>query len=557
MQNPNDQELQIAIEKLEREHQQLKKENEFQKLLVEIASIFIGFDANKTDQFIDMALAKLGKFVNADRCYIFDYLWEQRIAKNTFEWCAEGIAPEIDNLQELPIDAMPSWSETHKAQKLLYVADVDALPDDNVLKQILEPQAIKSLITLPIGREDICYGFVGFDYVKSKRDYTETEKYLLGLFSQILFNLKERQFLDQKIKAQEAKYRNIINNMNLGLIEVDKSDKIIFANNSFCQMSDYQYEELIGAEASELFLSKEDKEKMKQKSMDRAQGTADSYELEAINKKGERRWWLVSGAPNYNDNLEYTGSIGIHFDITEKKKLQTEQEHLLELTNLQNDRLKNFAHIVSHNLRSHAANLKLISNELIESYPELQKDELTNMLATVSSNLLDTIGHLSEVATMNVNEHLKNEKTFLQSVAGRVIDSVHAIARGNGVKLINEVDNDHAILAFPAYLESVILNLVTNAIKYASPERESFVKLVSQEQDGFIVLKVTDNGLGIDLNRHGAKLFGLYKTFHKHHDSRGVGLYITKNQIDAMGGKIEVESKPNEGSCFSVFFKKA
>jgi PAS domain S-box-containing protein len=557
MQNLNDSKLQIAIEKLKNENQQLKKENELQELLVEIASAFIGFDANKTDQFIDIALAKLGKFVNADRCYIFDYIWEQGIVKNAFEWCAEGIAPEIDNLQELSIDAVPSWSEAHKAQKLLYVADVDALPDDNVLKQILESQSIKSLITLPIGRGDICYGFVGFDYVKSKRDYIEIEKYLLGLFSQFLFNLKERKLLDQKIIAQEAKYKNIINNMNLGLIEVDKSDKIIFANHSFCQMSDYQNDELIGAEASELFLSKEDKEKMKQKLIDRSQGDADSYELEVFNKKGERRWWLVCGAPNYNDNLEYTGSIGIHFDITEKKKLQTEQEHLLELTNLQNGRLKNFAHIVSHNLRSHAANLKLISNELIESYPELQKDELANMLANVSSNLLDTIGHLSEVATMNVNEHIKNEKTFLQSATDRVIESVHAIARSNGVKLINEVDNDHAILAFPAYLESVILNLVTNAIKYASPERESFVKLVSQEQDGFIVLKVTDNGLGIDLNRHGAKLFGLYKTFHKHHDSKGVGLYITKNQIDAMGGKIEVESKPNEGSCFSVFFKKA
>lgn len=106
------------------------------------------------------------------------------------------------------------------------------------------------------------------------------------------------------------------------------------------------------------------------------------------------------------------------------------------------------------------------------------------------------------------------------------------------------------------YLDSIVLNLITNSIKYCSPDRDSYVLLECVETENIVQLIVKDNGIGIDLKKNGHKLFGMFKTFHAHPDARGVGLFITKNQVEAMGGKIEVESEIGVGTTFKITFKK-
>ena len=108
----------------------------------------------------------------------------------------------------------------------------------------------------------------------------------------------------------------------------------------------------------------------------------------------------------------------------------------------------------------------------------------------------------------------------------------------------------------PAYLDSVLMNFITNAVKYKDPERDPIVKLSLEQCDNYTVLSITDNGLGIDLERYGEKLFGMYKTFHDNPDARGIGLYITKNQVEAMNGKITVSSNPGKGTTFNIHFNE-
>jgi len=124
------------------------------------------------------------------------------------------------------------------------------------------------------------------------------------------------------------------------------------------------------------------------------------------------------------------------------------------------------------------------------------------------------------------------------------------------ITIDNRVDVNIRVNCIPAYLESILLNLVTNAIKYSDEKKEIKISFDVSDVDDYLILHVSDNGVGIDMERYGGSIFGLYKTFHGHEDSRGVGLYITKNQIETMGGKIEVESKPNVGTTFKVYFKK-
>lgn len=182
----------------------IKYEYEFRKLLMEISSRFINISFDKVNFEIQNALADIGKFVNADRAYIFDYDYNKNICINTFEWCAEGISPQIDNLQNVSLEMIPWWVEKHKKGEILTVPDVFALEESDGVRQILEPQEIKSLISVPMMSEDICIGFIGFDSVKKHRVFSNEEIQLLKVFAQLLVNVKLRQeMVEQLIEAKE------------------------------------------------------------------------------------------------------------------------------------------------------------------------------------------------------------------------------------------------------------------------------------------------------------------------------------------------------------------
>lgn len=166
---------------------------------------------------------------------------------------------------------------------------------------------------------------------------------------------------------------------------------------------------------------------------------------------------------------------------------------------------------------------------------------------------METISHLSEVVDAHFFDAQNLMSLALDDVVKRSIDTLIPLANQSQVELINQVADDLKVRAIPAYLDSIVFNFITNGIKYRSPDSTGFVRINAYEEDEFVVVAFEDNGLGIDLERFGNKLFGMYKTFHDHHDSKGVGLFITKNQVEALGGKIEVESQVGVGSIFKVY----
>lgn len=553
--------VEVDISELKENQALIQHQVALQNILIDISSTYINIDINKIENVISRSLEKMAKFVNADRAYIFDYNFKEKTTSNTYEWCEIGIEPEIQNLQNVPLDLVPEWVERHLKRQPFSVEDINELPTgeegETNLRSILEPQGIQSLITIPIYEGKNLQGFVGFDSVRSKRKYAAEEIKLLTLFGQMIINVKEKQRVQKQLQIQEEKYRNIIANMNLGFLEVDEDDKILDANPSFSLMSGYSTEEIVGKRGIDLFFQDEKgKRTIIQKNILRKIGQSDVYETEVIDKFGNRRWWLISGGPNYNDAGEMTGSVGIHLDITDKKKLEDEQTQLLNLTQKQNDRLKNFAHIVSHNLRSHAANLSGMI-----SFIELQdKQFATNIFfqnfKNVVDNLMESIQNLSEVADIQINEAGDLDRLNLVEIINSTLLNVSSLARGSEVQINFEQNQGKAwVMGILSYLESIVLNLLTNAIKYSDPKKQKRINIFIEISDEWTILRVSDNGLGIDLNRQGRKIFGMYKTFHNHPDSRGIGLFITKFQVETLGGKIEVESEEGIGSIFSVHLK--
>ena len=125
------------------------------------------------DLLINKSLKQIGEFVESDRSYIFSYDFINNTTTNTYEWCADGITPEIDNLKDIPVDYIPQWLEEHRKGRAFWVEDVSKLPDDGEfgLKAILEPQGIKSLITIPMILRNELIGFIGFDSVRKLNKY--------------------------------------------------------------------------------------------------------------------------------------------------------------------------------------------------------------------------------------------------------------------------------------------------------------------------------------------------------------------------------------------------
>ncbi|MCF4102536.1 PAS domain S-box protein [Gillisia sp. M10.2A] len=280
-------------------------------------------------------------------------------------------------------------------------------------------------------------------------------------------------------------------------------------------------------------------------------GTYDTREWTYV-KKDDTHFPVQLTITSIKDNNEIIGYLGVAAEISEIKKAENEIKSLLEVTKDQNLRLKNFAHIVSHNLRSHSGNFAMLLDLYKRENPEAAENEMIKLLGTASTNLKETIAHLNEVVLMNSS--LKENMVYLnlKDAIDKAIKNVSALAEDANVNIQNSVDPKINIEGLHAYIDSIILNLLTNGIKYRSPERKSFIKFSSEVNDQNILLKVEDNGLGIDLKKYGTKLFGMYKTFHLNKDARGVGLFITKNQIEAIGGKIEVESTVNKGTTFKI-----
>jgi PAS domain S-box-containing protein len=235
-------------------------------------------------------------------------------------------------------------------------------------------------------------------------------------------------------------------------------------------------------------------------------------------------------------------------DITERIKA-------LEVISAQNNRLLNFAHIVSHNLRSHTANIQMLSDMVVGETDPNEKDELVNMLAISASNLQETLTHLNEVVDVHTGGRQKISCLNLNKEINKTVDTLSASLKQAGASLSINVDPKIEIQFDQAYLESVLLNLLTNGIKYRNPDKPLEINIQACEVCNKVVLKIQDNGLGIDLTLHGNNLFGMYKTFHGNKDARGIGLFLVKNHVESMGGSISVESCPKEGTTFKIEFK--
>jgi PAS domain S-box-containing protein len=275
-----------------------------------------------------------------------------------------------------------------------------------------------------------------------------------------------------------------------------------------------------------------------------------------MTSSGNYKWILDRGKVIKRDeNGKPLRVIGTHTDVSLQKEKELELLKTMKLYSDQNSRLLNFSHIVSHNLNTQAGNIKSILDFIDANVDKQTINEMLLHLRTVSNDLNDTISNLTQIVKTQSNINIAVAPLKLYEYIEKTISTIKRYDKQTNVSIINNVPKYLKINFNPAYLESVLLNFTTNAIKYAHPDRDPVIVFdFGIEPEGYKSLKITDNGLGIDLAVYGDLLFGMYKTFHKHEEARGIGLYITRNQIEAMKGSVFVESEVGAGTSFKIVF---
>ncbi|MFC4633725.1 ATP-binding protein [Dokdonia ponticola] len=283
-----------------------------------------------------------------------------------------------------------------------------------------------------------------------------------------------------------------------------------------------------------------------------AQGDSFSEEIKMVTYTKEVFWAKAYGKPVKNEKGEVIGIRGVFQSINQEKKKELQIEASLDIIEGHNKRLYNFAHIVSHNLRSHVSNLQLTTALFETKNLDQDQKELFNNFSEIATNLDITLKHLNEIVTLQTNVNKAKEIVNVEQVYKRVIDSIRQISLQNRVVYYTEFSEVEEFPYVSAYLESILHNLITNAIKYKHPDRDPEINIFTFEENDKKYLVVKDNGIGIDLESYGDQLFQMYKTFHNNEDANGLGLFLTKSQIESLGGKITVESRVGKGSKFTV-----
>jgi PAS domain S-box-containing protein len=258
--------------------------------------------------------------------------------------------------------------------------------------------------------------------------------------------------------------------------------------------------------------------------------------------------------PMKNGANKIGGFLGIAIDVSDLYNTKEDLSVLANHLQKKNAKLLNFAHVASHNLRSPAGNLKALLQFYKWAENQEEKDQLFEKIETVSASLSETLNNLVDSLKYQEDTEVKMEHLSFATV----FDKIKQDITGQILQSDAQITTDFSKLPFinypKDYLESILLNLLTNAIKYRSEERPLQVKIETEIRLEKPVLIFSDNGLGIDMDKFGNKLFGLNKTFHGNAEAKGVGLFITKTQVEAMGGTIAVNSKLNEGTTFTIEF---
>lgn len=349
-------------------------------------------------------------------------------------------------------------------------------------------------------------------------------------------------------------YQNAANKAAIVSI-TNNQGKIVFVNDRFCQASKYSRAELLGQDQIILKSGLHRPEFFAEIWKETSQGKVWHGEIQYKAKDGTLYWTECAISPILNERGNISQFLSIATLITERKKLEEEKQKVISDLSEKHNKLMQFNLIVSHNLRTPVGNIIGLAELLREDCKgsENHVKELIDYIDNSAVNVLETIQDLNQILLMDKLGDKVKEQVKIIDILHSVRKSLQQEIRNSGA--IIEVmmrDCDSRCRTIKTYLHSIFFNLISNAIKYKKNGLVPLIRVVIGTCGSNYQIQIVDNGCGIDLQKVGSDFFKPYKRFSANGEGKGLGLYMTKTQVEALGGTIAVESKPGRGTTFII-----
>ena len=502
---------------------------------------------------------------------------------------------EDHNKKKLELFNTQKESELNK-QKIFYETILNNIPSDIAVFSLDHKYLFANLIALAdpekrswiIGRDDFDYvekynkpiaialeRRKNFERVLNLREEFEIEeeltlangkkKWVVRKMSPVFNENNELIFiigygLDiTKIKQSETnikKFMLAIEQSGASMMVTDTEGIIEYVNPTFCKNGGFEKSVIVGKNFKSI-QSKINESNVQQTMWDMIT-LEHTWKGVFSNKRksGERYYEQAIVSPVFDEKGKKTNYVVVNEDITDRILFEEEKKKLIEELTSSYNELKQFTYITSHNLRAPVTNLmgimELIDLSLIE---DNTTSELINGFKKSTEKLNETLNDLIKTLIIKENTSLDFIRLSFQSLFNKTVQGIEQQIEKAKVEFDVNFDEAPDCVLISSYMESVFQNLITNSIKYAKPNVPAQIKIRSRREDGKTILTYKDNGIGMNLNKVKDRVFGLYQKFHKHSDSKGIGLYLVKSHIQAMKGKIEIQSEVDRGTSFTITFK--
>jgi PAS domain S-box-containing protein len=370
-------------------------------------------------------------------------------------------------------------------------------------------------------------------------------------------DITARTRAEEDLKRREEKYRGIIENMSLGLVEADLDDHLLYANQSFCEMTGFCTDELQGHKLSPLLLTGEDLELVESKLQSRQQGVSDSYEIAVTTKGGEVKWLLVSGAPLYDDDQQLVGSIGIYLDVTPQKHLETSLREAKALAEISTRAKQDFLANMSHEIRTPMNAILGMSQLLAKTELSSPQASYLHAITASAENLLVIINDILDLSKIE-SGRLAVEKIGFSvcGVCEQVEKTLRYKAAEKGLDFVTQCDPamPAVLLGDPYRITQVLLNLAGNSVKFTergTVHTSCALQGFTPGGEAIVEFVVEDTGIGID-PEYLARVFDEFSqedsSVTRKFGGTGLGLGISKKLVELLGGELRIASQKHHGT---------
>ena len=360
----------------------------------------------------------------------------------------------------------------------------------------------------------------------------------------------------RKIEVENKKLGFVASLTVNAVIVTDADGRITWVNNGFERITEYSFAEVLGKKPGD-FLQGAETNRATKEHMHTCNQQDLGFRVEVINySKSGRKYWLdIEVVPLHDQQGKLTGFMAIEMDITSRKKAEQEKLDMISSLEIKNKDLQQFSYIVSHNLRAPIAKILGLTN--IMGADPVENYSLTQLISGEASNLDEVVKDINTIVSARRSDQEKKERVVFERKLNLITQVLEKEIAESGASIISNFSEVKEIDTIKSYFYSILYNLISNAIKYRQPDVPLRIEIQTTQDEKFICLMVKDNGMGIDLDKNGSKIFGLYRRFHGNAiPGKGMGLNLVKAHAESLGGHVDVESKLKEGTVFKVYILK-